>query len=219
MTAPRAHFTETLAALEHDIQSLANEVDGRVNQALRVLLDRDAALAEQVIQNDREINARRLELEHTCITMMAEQAPVATDLRLAVSILFTATELERVGDYAVAIARIGASIPGNGALPLLPDVMAMAERSRTMLREAVAALLERDEAAARSVGSADTAVDEAQNTIFRQMVEQAEADPAQFEARTQILWIVHNLERLADRATNIAERAIYIATGEIAELN
>jgi len=113
MTAPRAHFVETLAAIEHGIQDLANEVDGRINQALRVLLDRDAALAKQVIESDREINARRVELERTCITMMAEQAPVATDLRLAVSILFTATELERVGDYAVAIARIGANIPGK----------------------------------------------------------------------------------------------------------
>ena len=212
MTAPRAQFTATLASLEQGIQELATEVDRRIDQALRVLLNRDSDLAQSVIDGDREINARRLDLEHTCITMMAEQAPVASDLRLAVSVLFTATELERVGD-------IGSNIPGDGALPLLPEVMAMAEQARTMLRQSVTALLERNEAAARAVGVADQAVDEAQTAIFRKMVEEAKSDSAQFEARTQMLWIVHNIERLADRATNIAERAIYMATGEIAELN
>jgi phosphate transport system protein len=219
MSTPRAHFVEHLHELEHGIQQLAEAVDARVGDALWALRERDAELARSVIEADREVNAKQLQIEVDCITLIAEQAPVAGDLRLAVSVLFTASELERVGDYAVAIARIAEQAPDDGPLPLLEELLAMSTRARPMLHRAVAALLERDEASARKVGLADEAIDQAQERIYWEMLQRISDEAHTFEARMHVLWVAHHLERLADRATNIAERAIYVATGEIAELN
>ncbi|MEZ4503023.1 MAG: phosphate signaling complex protein PhoU [Dehalococcoidia bacterium] len=218
MTASRVHFVEQLESLQRDIRTLAEDVDERLGEAFGVLESRDASLANDIVEGDHAINMRRHELEQECVRLLAEQAPVAGDLRLTVAALFAATELERVGDYAVAIARIASDIPGDASLPFLGDIQSMGEQARAMLRSAVSALLERDAAVARDLARQDEAVDAAQQEIFARIVDRERVADA-FEACAETLWIVHNIERVADRATNIAERALYVTTGEVAELN
>jgi phosphate transport system protein len=220
MTTSRARFTAELAGLQRNIGELARQVDDRCARALRALEARDVMLAQTVIDGDSEVNAQRVEIERSCVTLIAEQGPVAVDLRLTIAILFSATELERIGDYAVSIASHVRDIGSDGSLSAVPEILAMADQARAMLAQAVRALLERDEAAARDVGTADDGIDEMQERIHQAIVRHgAGGSVPQIERLSMLQGILHDLERIADRATNIAERAIYVATGGMVELN
>ena len=151
--------------------------------------------------------------------MLAQQAPVARDLRVIVSVLSIVGELERIGDHAEGIGRIVIMMADEPLVKPLVDIPLMAERARQMLRDSLTAFTERDVPAARRVGEADDEVDALQEHVYHDLIEIMLRDPSAVLPCTHLLWVSHNLERIADRATNVAERAVFMATGAQTEMN
>jgi phosphate transport system protein len=214
-------------ALDRKIRHLFEEVlvmDSMVEQATLEAIDalkkQDTEKARQVIIGDKEINARRFHLENDIIVTIATQQPImAGDLRLIASILEVVGELERMGDYAKGIAHI-AEILGN-APPVKPfiDIPRMANLTVSMLNRAVAAFVSQDVEQARAIPLEDDQVDALYNQVYRELVAIMFSKPAIIDRANHLMWVAHNLERMADRVTNICERTVYCATGELTELS
>jgi phosphate transport system protein len=158
-------------------------------------------------------------LEEQCIDLIATQQPIAIDLRTLMAVLHIATELERMGDYAEGIAKISVMMGDEPPLKPLIDIPRMAEKATAMLQHSLDALVNRDEAAAREVCNDDDEVDDLYDQIYRELLTYMIQDPSTIQRATYLLWVAHDLERIADRATNIAERVIFLVTGRLTELN
>ena len=144
---------------------------------------------------------------------------MAIDLRVVISVLSMVIDLERMGDHAKGIGHIVHMIADEPLVKPLVDIPEMSLRARAMLNNALDAFVERDVEAAYRVGEADDGVDELQDRVYRDLVEIMIKDPSTVEASTHLLWVAHNLERIADRATNIAERVVFTVTGELTEMD
>ena len=167
---------------------------------------------------DVQINAKRFELENDIIITIATTQPVmAGDLRLVASILEVVGELERMGDYAKGIARITLLMGNQPPVKPLIDIPRMVEIAVDMLHRAVTAFVNHDAEAARQIPPEDDQVDALYNQIYRELVTIMLNDPSTIDRANYLLWVAHNLERVADRVTNICERAIYTATGQLME--
>ncbi len=203
-----------------EILILDSMVESAVTDAVTALKNHDLELARHVYHSDREINAKRFELENDCIITIATQQPImAGDLRLLASILEVVSELERMGDYAKGIAKICLRIGNEPHIKPLIDIPRMAEIAVSMLHRAVAAFVAGDAQLARSIPAEDDQVDDLYNQIYRELVAIMFSNPATVGQANHLMWAAHNLERLADRVTNLCERAIYTATGQLAELD
>jgi phosphate transport system protein len=154
-----------------------------------------------------------------CLSLLAMQAPMAQDLRLVVAVLSMITDLERMGDHAEGIAKIVILMQDEPLVKPLVDIPAMADISRTMIKDVLDAFVQRDAEAAYRVGAMDDEVDVLYDTVYRDLVAIMVKDPSTVEACTHLLWIAHNLERIADRSTNIAERVVFTATGKLPEMD
>ncbi len=179
-------------------------------------------LARQVYVGDAQINAKRFEIENSVIITIATQQPImASDLRLLSSILEVAGELERMGDYAKGIARIGLMIGSEEHVKPLIDIPRMADVSVSMLRRAIGAFVTADAAIARSIPPEDDEIDRLYNQVYHELVDIMIQNPSPktIDQANFLMWTAHNLERLADRVANICERTVYIATGELKELS
>lgn len=216
---PREQFHQGLQNLQDGILELGAMVDRQVDRALRCLLDRDVALASAVIGDDAEVNRARFHLDNVCVSLLAQQAPLASDLRFIVAALAMLAELERMGDHASGIASIVVAMQDEPLVKPLVDIPAMAERARAMLTDSLDAFVRRDVDGAYAVGRADAEVDTLYHRVYRDLVDIMVRDPSTVEACTHLLWVAHNLERIADRATNIAERVVYTVTGMQAEMD
>ena len=216
---PREHFHQQIEQLQDQMLEMGSMVDRQVERAMQALVEQDIELARAVVADDAEVNEARYHLDNMCLSLLAQQAPMATDLRLIVSVLAVITDLERMGDHAEGIAAIVVMMRDEPLVKPLIDLPEMARLSRQMTREALDAFVRRDQEAAYRVGAADDAVDRLQDIVYRDLLAIMLADPATVEPCTHLLWVAHNLERIADRATNIAERVVFLATGMLPEMD
>jgi phosphate transport system protein len=194
-------------------------VDKSVERSVDALQRLDASLARRVVADDEAVDARRWEIEDRAVMLIATQQPMARDLRAITSLMHIATDLERMGDHAEGIAKI---VLMHGDQPLLKpliDIPRMAELSREMLRDSLDAFVRRDAAAAAAVAARDDAVDLLYDQVYHELLSFMIEDPGTIQRATWLLWTAHNLERIADRATNICERVVYLVTGKMEEID
>lgn len=211
----RTEYHRDLRTLQDDLLSLGSMVEKAVDKSLSALRNRDTALAQEVIGEDDAIDDKCADLEEKCIDLIATQQPLASDLRTLITVLRVSDELERMGDYAEGIAKIAISIGDEPPLKRLIDIPRMADRCVDMLRRSLDALVNRDTAAARQVWDDDDEVDDLYDQVYRELLTYMMGDPTTIRRATYLLWVAHDLERIADRATNIAERVIYLVEGRL----
>ena len=209
----RSDYERDLSSLQADLAEMATHVQQATRRALNALENQDLELAQQIIDEDDHIDRLQDALEDKCVTMMATQQPMARDLRALMSAVHIAVELERMGDYAEGIAKICLRIGDQPLLKPLIDIPRMADLALTMLDESLQSHANRDEWLARKVCKDDDAVDDLYNQIYRELLTYMLQDPRNIERATYLLWVAHDLERIADRATNIAERVMWLVSG------
>ena len=214
----RTDFDRDLKMLQDDLMFMGSMVDKSIVRSLEALKSRDLELAAQVIEEDDLIDAKRREIEDKCIDLIATQQPLAGDLRILITVLQVSVELERMGDYAEGISKIGLEIGGEPLLKPLIDIPRMGELAGIMLRRSLDSLVNRDVASALVVIESDDEVDLIYEQVYRELLMFMIEDPGTVKRATYLLWVSHDLERIADRATNIAERAIFLVTGKMPEV-
>jgi len=219
LTMLRETFEEQLKVLQDDLLNMGTLVDRAIERSIQALADRDARLAQEIIKDDALINQMQREIEEKCLVLIATQQPMASDLRVIASISSIATELERMGDHAEGIGKITLLLADQPLLKPLIDIPRMAEKARLMLRQQLDAFVHRDTEMARSSATGDEEVDALYDQIYRELLIFMMNDPRTISRATHLLWVAHNLERIADRTTNIGERVIFLVTGEVEELN
>ena len=214
---PRSDFDRHLRLLEDDILMLGSMVEKAIAASLDALQRRDFDAAQEVIDGDDHVDNKRFEIEEKCINLIATQQPLATDLRVIIALLHITQELERMGDYAEGVAKIGIAMGDEPPLKPLIDIPRMAEKSVSMLRRSLDALVNRDVVAAQVVLKDDDEVDALYEQVYRELLTYMIEDPHAIRRATYLIWVAHDLERIADRATNIAERVIFLVTGRLHE--
>jgi phosphate transport system protein len=216
----RANLDNNLRHLLDEILELDSMVETATLQSIEALKNHDLELAKQIYQGDALINARRFGLENDCMITIATQQPiVAHDLRLVASILEVVAELERMGDYAKGIAKICLQIGSTPHVKPLIDIPRMAEIAVSMLHRSVLAFVHFDAEVARQIPKEDDEVDALYKQIYRELVSIMFSNPSTIDQANYLMWVAHNLERMADRVTNICERAIYVSTGQMKEID
>jgi phosphate transport system protein len=197
---------------------MGNMVVNAIDRSMEALKKRDLNLAHQIIADDTQINKRRFSIEEKCVVLIATQKPIENDLRIVVAVLNILTELERIGDYAEGIAKIVIMIGDEAPLKPLIDIPRMGEITRDMIKESLQSFARRDVELAMRVVSLDNIVDSLYDQVFRELLTFMMVDPKTTNRATRLIWIAHNLERAADRATNICERVVYTVTGKMEEI-
>jgi len=216
---PRQTFDRELQNLLDEVLLLGSMVEQAMLNAIDAFKQRDLDASRRVYKNDEEINDKRFAIENKIIILFATQQPIAHDLRLLAAILEVITELERMGDYAKGIAKISLLI-GDDSYPFpIREISHMGDLAVTMLHRALGAFINEDVSMAYRIPKDDDIVDELYNQIYRKSTEAMIANPQLVDHANFTMWIVHNIERMADRVTNICERTIFIATGELIELD
>ena len=216
----RETFERQLQMILDQVLVLGSMVEQAVLDSLDALKRRDQAAARRISEADLQINERRYSIESGCVTLIATQQPMARDVRFLAAILEIITELERIGDYAKGICKITQIISEEAIDPVLIDeLQQMAACGLDMLRRALDAFVIGDAATAREIPLEDAKVDQLYNQIYHKLLEQMMVDSSTIDHASHIMWAAHNLERMADRVTNICERIIYVATGEMKELD
>ena len=210
----RSDFDRHLADLQTDLAEMGRLVESATQSALNALETQNIELARQIIDDDDEIDRLQDALESKCVVLLATQQPTATDLRAVMCAVHIAAELERMGDYAEGIAKICIRIGDQPLVKPLIDIPRMAELALNMLHESLQAYDSREEWLARKVCADDDAIDDLYNQIYRELLTYMLSDPRTIERATYLLWVAHNLERIADRATNIGERVLWLVTGK-----
>ncbi len=215
----RKTFENELQQVKDEILVLGSMVEQSILNSVEALKKRDLKAAEGILAADREINKKRFEIESQLMILIATQQPMAHDLRLLASSMEIISELERMGDYAKGIANINLRMGDQPLLKPLIDVPRMAQIDVDMLHRSLTAFINEDIETARSLPKEDDEVDALYNQIYRELMTFVIADPKTIERANWLLWVAHNLERVADRVTNICERTIFIATGELVEID
>ncbi len=214
---PRTDYDRDLRMLQDDLLMMGNMVEKAIARALDALRNRDLEAANDVIREDDIIDQKQTEIEERCIDLIATQQPLAGDLRILVTALHLCGELERMGDYAEGIAKISVMMGDEPPLKPLIDIPRMAQKASDMVRRSLDAFVNRDVVAAMSVRSDDDEIDSLYEQVYRELLTYMLGDPSVIRRATHLLWAAHNIERIADRATNIAERVIYMVTGRVFE--
>ncbi len=209
----RADFENNLNLIQDEILELSSMVEHSILKSIQSLKNRDVTSSQQVIDDDDLIDSKQAEIEEKCIQLIALQSPVAGDLRIIVSVMMIAIELERIGDYAEGIAKISVLMGDMPPLKPLIDIPRMAENATKMLRLSIDSFVKRDPHTALDVCDLDDEIDDTYNQVYRELLTYMMADPATIQRATYLLWVAHDLERSADRATNIAERVLFLVTG------
>ena len=210
----RVHFDRQLEDLRGELLLLGSMTEKAVERAVEALRQRDAALAQSVIDDDRKIDDRTYEVEDKALTLIATQQPMASDLRLIASALFIVAELERIGDYAEGIAKIAMEAAAEPPIKPLIDIPHMAAIAVDMLHQSLDAFIDRDLEACQRIWLRDDDLDHLYDQVYRELLTYMLNDPTTINRATQLLWVAHNLERIGDRVTNICERAAYVITGD-----
>lgn len=215
--ALRKTFDQELQHAKDEILLLGSMVEEAVISSMNALKKRDVEASQAIYEKDQKINEKRFEIENKVMILIATQQPMAGDLRLLASMLDVASELERMGDYAKGIATINIRMGDTPPLKPLIDLPRMADKATDMLHRALTAFVNADAATAKAIPFEDDEVDALYNQIYRELMTFIIQDPTTIERANFLLWAAHNLERMADRVTNICERTLFVATGEIKE--
>ncbi|HLC02717.1 MAG TPA: phosphate signaling complex protein PhoU [Anaerolineales bacterium] len=208
-----------MQSIQDDLLRLAGMVEKAIEGAVRAMVGLDEVLARQIAADDADVNALRFKIEEACLALIATQQPAAGDLRAIVAAMNIVSGLERMGDHAAGIARTVFNIAGPWSLEPLTGFPRMAELTRDMLRRAMRAYVDRDAAKAHKAAGDDDRIDDLYLQVFGELVSVMIEDPAKTSQSLKLLFAAHKLERIGDRITNIAERVVFMASGEMQELN
>ena len=215
----RETLDNKIRELNDSILELGSIVEQAILGSVNALAERDLDNAKIIYDGDQLINQKRYEIERKALITVATQQPMATDLRRLSSIIDIAGELERIGDYAKGIARIAMRLGDQPPLKKLVDIPKMAQLTADMLHRALGAFVELEEEAARAIPLEDDQIDVLYNLVYQDLLERMIADRNNIDQATFHLWVAHNLERAADRVTNICERTIFTTSGELIEFD
>ena len=218
-TSLRSALDREVSEINDDLLRLQKLVDQAIVRSVDSLTRRDQATAQQVIDEDIQINDLRYKIEEDCLALIATQQPAASDLRSIIAAMHMVVEMERMGDHATGIAKTVIRMGDEPLLKPLVDIPRMAALAREMLRQSLAAYNERDAGKARAVAELDDEMDGLYKAVFSELVEIMSRTPNSAARATYLLWCAHNLERIGDRVTNIAERVVFVTTGDLKELN
>lgn len=216
---PREIFDRELQRLQDEILSLGSMVEEALAKSVDALKRRDQERSREIIRMDKVINERRYAIESDCLILIATQQPMAGDLRMLAAILDIAAELERIGDYAKGIGRINLMLGDRPLIKPLIDIPLMVKKVIHMLHQALTAFVERDVELACAIPAQDDAVDELYNQVYSELMSLIMTDSSTVDQANYLLWAAHNLERAADRVTNICERVVFTVTGKLVEIN
>jgi phosphate transport system protein len=209
------HFHEELEALKQTLLAMGGLVEDQIRRVMRALTERNDALAREVIDRDRQVNAYDVEVDETCVNLLALHQPAAGDLRFITTAMKIVTDLERIGDQAVNIAQRALELNQEPQLKPYIDLPRMAERAQAMVKDSLDAFVSRDTELARRVCGADAEVDALKEQIFRELLTFMMQDPRAIPRAIRLILISRFLERVADHATNIAEMVIYMVEGKM----
>jgi phosphate transport system protein len=211
-------YQKLLGELKNEVLVMGSMVEKALGRSVEALKKRDLTLGHQIIAEDTRINETRFEIEKKSINLVAAQHPTASELNTIVAILSIITELERIGDYAAGIAKIVVMIGDEPPLKPLIDIPRMSEITIEMIHGSLKAFIENDAKGAVQVIGMDEVVDSIYDQIFREMLTFMMTDPKTVNRATRLIWVTHNIERAADRATNVCERVVYMVTGKMEEI-
>ena len=215
----RTAYDREYAVIQDDLLRMSKMVDQAIARALESLQNRDQSLAKQVIEEDEAINTLRFKIEEACLALIATQQPAAHDLRAVIAAMSIVIDMERMADHAAGIAKTVIRMGDEPLLKPLIDIPLMVQLARDMLSGSLRAFVEQDAESARSIASKDDEMDILYRAIFDELVEIMAHKPDSVERATYLLWCAHNSERIGDRVTNIAERVVFVSTGDMRELN
>jgi phosphate transport system protein len=215
----REAYHKALKNLENEVLRMGEMVAHAIRKSVEALQKRDINASKEIIKNDLLINKKRFDIEEQCIALIATQQPMAVDLRALTSILSIVTDLERMGDHAEGIAKINILMGDAPLIKPLIDIPRMADIGLSMLNTCLKAFVDRDTEMARRVCNEDDQVDALHDQIYRELLVLMMEKPRTIHMATYLTWISHNLERIADRVTNIAERIVFMVTGKMEEIN
>lgn len=214
----RSTYHKRLREIQDDLLAMGSMVGEATLRSIEALKQRDLEMARRIIADDVKVNQKRWDIEEKCVELIATQQPMAGDLRVIIAVLHLITEIERIGDHAVGNARVVIMIGDEPPLKPLIDIPRMAEIMADMLKRSLEAFINRDAAAARKIVAEDDKVDELYDQVFRELLVFMMEDPRTITRATRLMWVAHNLERSADRVTNICERTVFLVTGKMEEL-
>jgi phosphate transport system protein len=217
MSGTRSLLDKELAQIRENIIRLGDMVDKAIEKALAAMGEHNIAMAQEVISGDEEVNLLRHEVEQECLRVLATQQPAAVDLRTVIAAIHLTIELERIGDHASGIARLVQRLGAEEEIDSLHKLPKMAKRARQMVHEGITAFINHDATLAHAMIKQDDKIDKQYKRLFRETLEEMK-DDRYIRRATFLLWMGHNLERIGDRATNIAERVIFMVTGEFVEV-
>jgi phosphate transport system protein len=209
------HFHEELDALRQTLLAMGGLVEDQIRRAMRALLERDDALAQEVIDRDRQVNTYDVEIDEQCVELLALHQPAAGDLRFITTTMKIVTDLERIGDQAVNIAQRVLELNRDPQLKPYIDLPRMADKAQRMVKESLDAFVAGDTALARQVCGEDAEVDALKEQIFRELLTFMMEDPRTIPRAIRVILISRFLERVADHATNIAEMVVYLVEGKM----
>ena len=215
----RTIFHKKLREIQDDVLAMGSMVEKATSHSIEALKERALEKAREIIADDLKINRKRFSIEEKCVQLIATQQPMASDLRTIIGVLNIITEIERIGDHAEGIAKIVVMIGDEPLLKPLIDIPRMAEKANDMLHRSLDALINHDADVAKRIVSEDDEVDNLYDQVFRELLTFMAEDPKTITRATRLIWVAHNLERSADRVTNICERVVYMVTGKMEELN
>jgi len=215
----RKTFENELQQVKDSVLVLGSMVEQSIIDSVEALKKRDIPAAEKILMADKDINKKRFQIESQLLILIATQQPMAHDLRLLASCMEIISELERMGDYAKGIANINIRMGDSPLLKPLIDVPRMAQKGADMLHRALTAFVNEDIDTARAIPVEDDEVDALFNQVYRELMTIVIGDPTSIERANWLLWTAHNLERFADRVTNICERTVFVVTGELGEIS
>jgi phosphate transport system protein len=214
----RTEYERHLKELQDKVLAMGSMVEKAIALSMESLKNRDVDLAHQVVEDDALINAKRFEIEEDCIHLIATQGPLAGDLRTIVAALNIIIDLERIGDHAAGNAKITIMLGEEPLLKPLIDLPRMAEKTVDMLHRALDTFIRRDADAARAITNEDDEIDGLYDQVFRELLYLMAETPGTVSRATRLIWAAHNLERSADRVTNICERVVFVVTGKQEEI-
>ena len=216
---PRATFDRALDAVKDDVLRLGAKVEDALERAGRSLVERDTELADEVRWGDADVNELQRQINTEITTLIATQGPVARDVRELLALYHASAELERMGDYAVSIAKLAQQLAAEPETPILKQIPQMEQICREQLRAAMRSLVDISEDEARGVAARDDEIDHLYSSVYEEAMQLLSVAPERARQTTHMLFAAHHLERLGDRVTNIGEDVVYLATGQVEDLN
>ena len=215
----RQKYLESLNSINQEVLRMGTLVEEAIRKSTRALRDKDVELANKVVTEDRVINQLELDIQDKCIVLIATEQPVAGDLRGLVTIIKIVTQLERMGDHALHVAKGALRLANESYMKKIIDLPRMGECAIRMIHEALTAFMNNDEEAAIAVAEMDDEIDELHNQVMRECLTYMMQDPKYIPQATTLLFVSRFLERIGDHVTNISEWICYNITGRHRELN